>query len=39
MTLGSGAPLLPHRFESDYLHLEAVRQIGQFAELRYRYTG
>lgn len=35
VTLGSGAPLLPRRIESDTLRLTAVRQTGQFAELRY----
>ena len=35
VTLGAGAPLLPRRIESDMLRLTAVRQTGQFAELRY----
>lgn len=35
VTLGSGAPLLPRRIESSRLRLESVRQVGQFAELRY----
>lgn len=35
VALGSGAPLLPRRIESSALHLESVRQTGQFAELRY----
>jgi dihydrofolate reductase len=35
VTLGSGAPLLPRRIESSRLRLEAVEQVGQFAELRY----
>ncbi|SDH29049.1 dihydrofolate reductase family protein [Microbacterium pygmaeum] len=35
VTLGSGRPLLPRRIESDRLHLEHVRQSGQFAELVY----
>jgi dihydrofolate reductase len=35
VTLPSGKPLLPRRLESDRLHLEAVRQAGQFAELVY----
>lgn len=35
VTLGSGAPLLPRRIESDTLRLTAVKQTGQFAELRY----
>ena len=34
-TLGSGAPLLPRRLESDRLRLVEVRQVGQFAELTY----
>lgn len=33
VTLGTGRPLLPRRFESDRLHLESVTQNGQFAEL------
>ncbi len=35
VTLSSGRPLLPRRLESDRLHLESVRQAGQFAELVY----
>lgn len=35
VTLVSGRPLLPRRLESDRLHLEAVRQADQFAELVY----
>ena len=35
VTLGSGRPLLPRRFESDRLRLESVAQNGQFAELVY----
>jgi dihydrofolate reductase len=35
VTLGAGAPLLPRRIESDTLRLTAVKQTGQFAELRY----
>ena len=35
VTLVSGRPLLPRRLESDRLHLESVRQAGQFAELVY----
>lgn len=35
VTLGSGAPLLPRRLESDRLRLVLVRQVGQFAELVY----
>ena len=35
VTLGSGAPLLPRRIESDRLRLVEVKQTGQFAELRY----
>jgi dihydrofolate reductase len=35
VTLGSGAPLLPRRIESSRLRLASVKQIGQFAELRY----
>ena len=35
VTLGAGAPLLPRRIESDALRLTAVKQIGQFAALRY----
>lgn len=35
VTLGSGRPLLPRRFESDRLHLDSVAQNGQFAELVY----
>jgi dihydrofolate reductase len=35
VTLATGKPLLPRRLESDRLHLEAVRQAGQFAELVY----
>jgi dihydrofolate reductase len=35
VTLGSGAPLLPRRLESDRLRLVGVRQVGQFAELTY----
>ncbi|HEY0890172.1 MAG TPA: dihydrofolate reductase family protein [Nocardioides sp.] len=36
VTLGSGAPLLPRRLESDRLRLVHVAQVGQFAELRYQ---
>lgn len=35
-TLPSGRPLLPRRIGSDRLELMNVRQVGQFAELRYR---
>ncbi|WGL53883.1 dihydrofolate reductase family protein [Nocardioides sp. BP30] len=35
VTLGSGAPLLPRRIESSRLRLFGVKQVGQFAELRY----
>ena len=35
VTLGSGRPLLPRRFESDRLTLTSVAQNGQFAELTY----
>lgn len=35
VTLGSGAPLLPRRIESSRLRLLEVKQVGQFAELRY----
>jgi len=35
VTLGSGAPLLPRRIESDRLRLTHVAQVGQFVELRY----
>ena len=35
VTLGSGAPLLPRRIESNRLRLVDVRQTGQFAELTY----
>lgn len=35
VTLGGGAPLLPRRLLSADLRLESVRQVGQFAELRY----
>lgn len=35
VTLAAGRPLLPRRLESDRLHLESVRQAGQFAELVY----
>jgi dihydrofolate reductase len=35
VTLGAGAPLLPRRLESTSLRLTHVRQVGQFAELRY----
>ena len=38
VTLESGRPLLPRRLESDRLHLESVRQAGQFAELVYSVT-
>lgn len=38
VTLGSGAPLLPRRIESDRLSLTAVEQIGQFAQLSYTVT-
>jgi dihydrofolate reductase len=36
--LPSGKPLLPRRIGPDRLHLESVRQAGQFAELAYRVT-
>ncbi|MDH2416671.1 dihydrofolate reductase family protein [Nocardioides sp. CER19] len=35
VTLGSGAPLLPRRIESDRLRLVEVAQTGQFVSLRY----
>jgi len=35
VTLGSGRPLLPRRFESDRLTLTSVARNGQFAELTY----
>ena len=35
VTLGSGRLLLPRRLESDRLHLDSVKQVGQFAELVY----
>jgi dihydrofolate reductase len=35
VVLPAGRPLLPRRIESDRLHLETVRQTGQFAELVY----
>jgi dihydrofolate reductase len=35
VTLGSGAPLLPHRIESSALRLVEVGQSGQFVSLRY----
>jgi dihydrofolate reductase len=35
VTLGSGAPLLPRRIESDTLRLTSVGQTGQFVSLRY----
>jgi dihydrofolate reductase len=35
VTLGSGAPLLPRRIESDRLELVEVGRTGQFAQLRY----
>lgn len=35
VTLGSGAPLLPRRLESDRLRLTDVRRSGQFAMLTY----
>ena len=35
VTLGSGAPLLPRRIESDRLHLTDVTRSGQFAILSY----
>ena len=38
VVLPAGRPLLPRRIESDRLHLEGVRQAGQFAELTYRVT-
>jgi dihydrofolate reductase len=38
VTLGSGRPLLPRRFDSARLHLESVAQNGQFAELVYRFV-
>lgn len=34
-TLPSGKPLLPRALGADVLHLESVRQAGQFAELTY----
>lgn len=34
-TLPSGIPLLPRALGADVLHLESVRQAGQFAELTY----
>lgn len=34
-TLSSGKPLLPRTIGADVLHLESVRQAGQFAELAY----
>jgi len=37
VTLGAGRPLLPRRFASDRLRLEAVRRVGQFAELTYSF--
>jgi dihydrofolate reductase len=36
--LPAGKPLLPRRIGPDRLHLESVRQAGQFAELVYRVT-
>lgn len=36
VTLASGAPLFPATLGSDRLELTSVRQVGQFAELRYR---
>ena len=36
--LPGGRPLLPRRIESDRLHLESLRQTGQFAELTYRVS-
>lgn len=36
--LPSGKPLLPRRIGPERLHLESVRQAGQFAELVYRVT-
>lgn len=36
--LPAGKPLLPRRIGPDRLHLESVRQAGQFAELAYRVT-
>jgi dihydrofolate reductase len=38
VVLPTGRPLLPRRIESDRLHLEQVRQTGQFAELVYRVS-
>lgn len=35
VTLGAGAPLLPHRIESDRLKLISAKQFGQFAHLIY----
>lgn len=35
VALGTGAPLLPRRIESDRLTLTAVKHVGQFAQLRY----
>ncbi len=37
-TLPSGKPLLPRAIAPDRLHLESVRQAGQFAELAYTVT-
>lgn len=36
VTLGSGAPLLSRRIESDRLRLAGVAQTGQFASLKYK---
>lgn len=38
VTLGSGAPLFPHRVESDRLALVSATQVGHFARLVYRVT-
>ncbi|WP_120006117.1 dihydrofolate reductase family protein [Nesterenkonia muleiensis] len=38
VALGSGAPLLPHRVESDRLTLTSVKQVGQFARLTYHVS-
>jgi dihydrofolate reductase len=37
VTLGSGAPLLPRRFESDRLELKEVGRAGQFVQLKYLF--
>ncbi len=38
VTLGAGAPLLPHRLDSDRLRLVDVDHRGQFAHLTYRVS-